>query len=286
MVGFGQPVKLTLLRPPLLPPRSDREEQINNRNYLMQVTKLGRKALIQREAKRYYAYPDPASDLAKHGTQWGFKPARQIIAKLPPSVQSLSGAPWTCGIGATGPDVTIDSHWDDAEIERRFKAHLAEFSKGVSDLIPTATPPQFDAMVSLAFNIGIPAFRTSTVRSAHNRGDYAAAQRAFGLFNKAQRKVNQGLVNRRAAEAAQYAASQVANVVAPVPVAADPERSMASSEINIAAAAAAVSATVGGVGGIMDAISGKETTFLFIAIVVIAGYVIYQRVRQRKGGWA
>ncbi len=76
-----------------------------------------------------------------------------------------------------------------------------------------ASQHQFDAMVSLAFNIGMGNFSTSTVMRQHKAGQYAAAAAAFALWNKAtvdgQLQVLPGLVSRRAAEAALYQTADI-----------------------------------------------------------------------------
>jgi lysozyme len=66
---------------------------------------------------------------------------------------------------------------------------------------------QFDAMVSLAFNIGSRAFRSSTVLRQHRAGNYLAAA-AFLLWDKdhqdGQLVVVPGLLRRRQIERAYY----------------------------------------------------------------------------------
>ena len=59
---------------------------------------------------------------------------------------------------------------------------------------------QFDAMVSLCYNIGPGNFRGSSVARLHKNGQYTAAATAFLLWNKAGGKILQGLVKRRKAE--------------------------------------------------------------------------------------
>ena len=66
------------------------------------------------------------------------------------------------------------------------------------------TQSQFDAMVSLAYNIGTPAFDRSTALAKLNAGDTAGAADAMKLFNKSGGQVNQGLVNRRNDEVALF----------------------------------------------------------------------------------
>ena len=74
------------------------------------------------------------------------------------------------------------------------------------------TQYQFDAMVSLAFNIGRANFGISTVLRSHNLGNYQTAADAFLLWDKMHVEgvlvTSQGLLNRRRAERAWY--SQVA----------------------------------------------------------------------------
>jgi len=62
------------------------------------------------------------------------------------------------------------------------------------------TQNQFDAMVSLTFNIGGGAFTNSTLLRKLNEGATDQAANQFLVWNKAGGKVIQGLSNRRAAE--------------------------------------------------------------------------------------
>lgn len=119
---------------------------------------------------------------------------------------------WTIGIGSTQPPVspgqqiTVDQMWE------RFDHDIAIFETGVLAALAGAptTQNQFNAMVSLAFNIGLGGFRTSSVLRAHKAGNTSAAANAFSLWNKATvdgRLVEvPGLTRRRAAEAALYLA--------------------------------------------------------------------------------
>lgn len=59
---------------------------------------------------------------------------------------------------------------------------------------------QFDAMVSLAYNIGNEAFRNSTLLRMLNAGDVAGATGQFKRWNKDNGQVVKGLTNRRLAE--------------------------------------------------------------------------------------
>lgn len=116
----------------------------------------------------------------------------------------------TCGWGATGQDITLETLWTQEQADARFRDDLAHFAAGVETAIggKATTQAQFDAMVSLAYNIGlggrIPGFRTSSVLRLHRAGDYANAARAFLLWNKQKGKALDGLTRRRLAEAAMY----------------------------------------------------------------------------------
>lgn len=119
---------------------------------------------------------------------------------------SADGHPWTIGWGSTGPGIAKGVVWTQQQADDRFAADLAKFSAKVRDVLGGAktTQPQFDAMVSLAYNIGVGAFSKSTVLRKHRAGDYAGAQAAFAMWNKNDGQVMAGLARRRAAEAVRY----------------------------------------------------------------------------------
>lgn len=115
---------------------------------------------------------------------------------------ATGGAPWTIGWGDTGPDVKPGLTITQMEADIRFAKRLArEFEPGVSKLL-TRTPAQFqyDAFVSLAYNIGLGNFSKSTALRKFNMGDLDAAAEAILSWNKAAGKVMKGLQRRRWAE--------------------------------------------------------------------------------------
>ncbi len=114
---------------------------------------------------------------------------------------------WTIGYGDTGPHVKRGLVWTKAQADAAFAARLAdEFEPAVRAAIGSAPtdPAQFGAMVSLAYNIGVDAFRRCSVARLHKAGDHAGAAQAFLLWNKAGGRVMPGLTKRRRAEAALY----------------------------------------------------------------------------------
>lgn len=63
---------------------------------------------------------------------------------------------------------------------------------------------QFDALVSLVFNIGCPAFAGSTLLRLLNLGDYGGAADQFTRWDRVGRKEVDGLLRRRLAEQALF----------------------------------------------------------------------------------
>ncbi len=92
-------------------------------------------------------------------------------------------------------------------------AHAAAAVYGATHDVAT-TDNQFSAMVSLAFNIGVGAFRGSTVLRRHRELAYQEAADAFLMWNKGH--INGGLVvipglaKRRAQERELYLMKDVA----------------------------------------------------------------------------
>lgn len=125
-----------------------------------------------------------------------------------PDPGSAHGEPWTIGWGSTGSDIRKGVVWTQAQCDDRFARDLMKFEQGVTNALRGAavTQPQFDALVSFAYNCGLEALRSSTLLRMHVGGDYAGAQAQFARWNKNDGKVMNGLTRRRAAEAARYGA--------------------------------------------------------------------------------
>ena len=119
---------------------------------------------------------------------------------------------WTIGWGSTGIDpfnggkIRQGTVWTQEQCDMRFEQHLAQFERAVLDGLAgkPASQPQFDAMCSLAYNIGGEAFKRSTLLRMHRAGDYEGAAKQFLRWNRANGKIMRGLTRRREAEAALY----------------------------------------------------------------------------------
>lgn len=148
----------------------------------------------------------------------------------------------TIGWGSTR-DVRDGMRITPMEAERRLRDDLGAVETAVADMAQPASACEYAAMVLLAFNIGVGAFRGSSVLRLHRAGDRAGAARAFLLWNKLRaggRLVESaGLVRRRAAEMALYLASPSA-AATPSPQKVAGERPLAASRTAAGAALGAV----------------------------------------------
>lgn len=135
-------------------------------------------ALIKEfEGLRLKAYPDPAT----------------------------GGDPWTIGYGTTSMagvgKVKKGMVISEVQAESMLIRSLEAFELGVQRALKVApSQQQFDAMVSLAYNIGLTNFSRSSVVKYLNAGLVEKAAGAFLLWNKAAGKVMPGLTRRRQAE--------------------------------------------------------------------------------------
>lgn len=114
--------------------------------------------------------------------------------------QDIAGV-WTIGVGHTGNDVHPDSHWTQEHADEVLAHDLNRFELAVDSAIGVPlTQGQFDALVSLCFNIGTAAFVNSTLVRLINQRDYRGAACQFVVWNKAGGVFQPALLSRRALE--------------------------------------------------------------------------------------
>lgn len=114
--------------------------------------------------------------------------------------------PPTIGWGHTGPEVHMGLTWTTAQAAAAWEAdvqHVVDWLNKNLYGIPT-TQGQFDALFSLAYNIGTGALGGSTLFRLHKRGQYAAAANEFPKWDHQGNQVLPGLRRRRLAEQALY----------------------------------------------------------------------------------
>ena len=148
------------------------------------------------------------------------------------SATQLPGGRWTIGYGhvRTAREGLTISEKDAEDL-------LVYDLKPVEDAISTTVfapllQNQFDALVSLAFNISVSQFRNSDILQNLNGGDYLAAANGFDVWRRARLNgrviVVDALVRRRAAEKSMFLDHPSGPVAAPTPVV-KPEMDVAES---------------------------------------------------------
>jgi len=252
------------------------------------------------------AYPDPVSPMGKALQKAGLW--RKVLSgePIPEKFAKLDAKPLTIGWGFTD-----GVHAGDTMTEAEANAKLARLLTGYVAAVKAActiepNENELAALTVCAWNIGKGAIATSSMVKAHNRGDKAAAARAFALWNKAGGTVVQALVTRRAKEAALYLKSVGGSVDTPMddevpepmPQTVQPESSLFRSPI-IQGTAATAGTGITALAQLADqaqTASDAISTLLpllkywpwiaITAIVIVAGATIWHRWNQRRNGWA
>ncbi|WP_296277693.1 lysozyme [uncultured Acinetobacter sp.] len=110
---------------------------------------------------------------------------------------------WTIGYGTTVINGRKVKKGDTCTLEQA-KSYMAndlkKFESAVNQVKVPLNQNQYDALVSLAYNIGVSAFLSSTLFKKLNTKDYKGAAAEFPKWNKAGGRVLAGLVKRRKAE--------------------------------------------------------------------------------------
>jgi lysozyme len=108
---------------------------------------------------------------------------------------------WTIGYGYT-KDVQEGDVWDKEKAEFMLWRELEdEYEVYVNDLVTVPiNQSQFDALVSWVYNLGPANLKNSTMLKKLNAGEYEEVPSQMKKWNKANGKVLEGLIRRRAAE--------------------------------------------------------------------------------------
>jgi lysozyme len=160
----------------------------------MRTSALGRKLITQHEGEVLKVYKDPVGlptvgvgHLVKQNERKQY-PVGKVITKA--ESQKL---------------LAQDLHTSEIAVEDAVTAPINQ--------------NQFDALVSLTFNIGVAAFKRSSVRKRLNALNYEGAADAFLVWNKADNKVLAGLTKRREAERDLFLEPISAAEIKPLPLA-------------------------------------------------------------------
>lgn len=153
---------------------------------------------------------------------------------------------------------------------------LKEFQEAIDRLVKAPLEQnQYDALLSLVYNIGIGAFKKSTLLRELNKGNYDKVPYELARWNKAGGKVLKGLTRRRAAEAELWSQSDTVDIAAHGKV----ERDVPSivNKENVSA----VGAVAGGVGAANLEPTNPISWALAIIMVVGAAVFLYLFLRRR-----
>ena len=107
----------------------------------------------------------------------------------------------TIGWGSTG-GIFLGEVWTQEQADNRLKQDSYKFFVGVSKLIPNAPDRVIIACSDFAYNLGLGAFKTSTLRRKILAGDIEGAKIQLARWDKAGGIKLKGLTLRRQAEIA------------------------------------------------------------------------------------
>ncbi len=107
----------------------------------------------------------------------------------------------TIGYGHTGKDVFKEQKITEKEAENLLIKDLIIHANNVNNLINVPlTQNQFDAIISFEYNIGINAFKNSTLLKLLNKKRYLEASNEFDKWIYCNKMKSKGLINRRKKE--------------------------------------------------------------------------------------
>jgi lysozyme len=116
-----------------------------------------------------------------------------------------TGGVLTIGVGHTGPEVVEGLRIDDLQVLAWLKDDTQEAEDAINEIVKVPlTQNQFDALVSFVFNVGVDAFKKSTMLRLLNGGDYTGAMNQFKRWNMDNGRVIAGLTKRRTLEASLF----------------------------------------------------------------------------------
>lgn len=123
----------------------------------------------------------------------------------PEAYKPLPTDRWTMGYGSTfvdGVAVQEGDSIDEEEANNLLTQSVNTLADKLNPVPENVTQQEFDAVVSLAYNIGLSSFKHSDTGSLFYSGENIADK--FPIWNRSGGRVIQGLVNRREQERAMY----------------------------------------------------------------------------------
>lgn len=164
---------------------------------------------LDRKTNMVHSYPDPASDLAQMLISRGlWQKYLRLQVGIPLSMASLSGKPWTIGMGVTGPDIGAKTVLTPEQCAMREDAELSQKLTALMKLVGhlNLSIKSLGALLSFVYNVGIEAFQRSTLFEKLLQRDWQGAAAQFDRWVYAQGKKLPGLIARRSDERALFLA--------------------------------------------------------------------------------
>lgn len=147
------------------------------------------------------------------------------------------------------------------------------------------TQNQFDALVSLVFNIGATQFRNSTLLRKLNAGEYQGAAEQFLVWNKQKGKVLKGLVNRRQEEYEYFLGDTVAEGPSSASVdGPSPLKPLLTSKELLTGSGAALTGAASLFGSMAASAQTILSLGLSVTLVALGLFFIWNRIKARKDG--
>lgn len=177
---------------------------------------------------------------------------------------------WTIGWGHTlgvkkGDKITKeqaqeffiqDKQWAEDAVNQKVKVPL--------------TQEQFDALVSLVFNIGANAFSRSTLLKKLNRKDYQGAADQFNVWVKQKGKTLTGLVRRRAEERSYFLSGM--SKEGPASASVDKQPGSFLNTENVAGAGAAIAG--------LGSLAANVQLIAVVALIALGVFILWRKYRN------
>lgn len=108
---------------------------------------------------------------------------------------------YTIGYGHYSPSVKENQTITKIQAEELLKHDLERFETAINNFVRVSlNQNQFDALISFAFNVGVNAFKNSTLLELINKKHFEQAKSEFKKWNKSGGVVLNGLIRRRKEE--------------------------------------------------------------------------------------
>ena len=199
---------------------------------------------------------------------------------------------WTIGYGHTAtaePGMVISK----TGAENILKLDLVDFENAIAKLVKTdLTAHQWDALVSFVYNVGVGAFKKSTLLKRINEGRLDLVPAEMLRWVRVAGKVNEGLRNRRMSEIDQWTTGQAADkfvasreVVPSAPV----ESKTVAAQAGVTGSGLAVVAepalrVIDTLQGQQDQLSSGDTVRIIIGTIIVMAGVIGLLYAWNKAG--